>query len=582
MKDFNFLKFEISDNDHVIITADPALYKVLRSGIFDSFDDYIHDDYKKVFSENLALADNNWFPARILADDGSDLFLIRVSRKKTRKTSILRMTMISVDELFDSHAHLEEAVSTYKSQLELYDDVFFNFDLNAQTVTLANTQIADFDAGVYSIEQIEELLCQKVSPDKKDDVKSFIGQAKSKVGHFCTRIEANLINNDSKYLATILEASYVFFSNGKEHVVGHMHLEHKRKNANTSSLKRDSLTGLLEKTEIMKLAKERVDDRRLEGTTLAIVDIDFFKNFNDTYGHRFGDTVIKRIADIIASEVGNNGMAGRFGGDEFLLVFYNIRNEEELRNHFRNIKRRVGESVLDEKKDDKVSLSLSIGAASFSGDADNYDDLFMLADHCLYIAKEKGRNRYIIYNREKHGSLEAIQQQEVNKKILDGRGGISYGDTIINMYNMVLHGEGAKVEILMDEFAQLFGLQRVSLLVGTPFVHRYTAGMEKGSGKSPDIVLGMLNSDVKEKYLAGRDFVVVNKIDSLPPQAEAAKAFLRKIGVLAYILLRFNDHDGNECFMIISSVGKYLQWNELHFKYYKAFVDLLSIFSLKS
>ena len=99
---------------------------------------------------------------------------------------------------------------------------------------------------------------------------------------------------------------------------------------NANSIKHDSLTGLVDKTDIIRIAKERIDDRRLEGTTLAIVDIDFFKAINDTYGHQFGDEVIKRVADIISKETGNEGIAGRFGGDEFLIVFYNIQREEEI------------------------------------------------------------------------------------------------------------------------------------------------------------------------------------------------------------------------------------------------------------
>ncbi|MCR5558073.1 MAG: GGDEF domain-containing protein [Butyrivibrio sp.] len=582
MKEFNPLKLVISDNGHIIISSDAPFSKMLMSGVFDSFDDYIHEDYIKIYRDNLALADNSWFPVRILSGDGSNLFCARAKRKKSDNTSTIHMEFAKVEELFESQSYLTEAVNLFKTQVELYDDVFFNYDPKAKTVTLANTQIASFDAGIYSIDDIEDMLCRRTSPDQEESLKGFIGQVRAKAGRFSTRIESNLLNDDPSIVATILEASYVFLPSGQEHVVGHMHLEHRRAQSFSSTLKRDSLTGLLEKSEIIKIARERTDDRHLEGTTLAITDIDFFKNINDTYGHKFGDVVIKRIADIIASEMGNSGVAGRFGGDEFLLVFYNIKEEEELRNHFRSIKQKIKDALPDLGLDESSKLSLSIGAASYSKDAGNYDDLFMLADHCLYIAKEKGRNRYIIYRSDKHGSVEEIQQQEVNKKILDSRGGISYGDVIVNMFNLVLHGEDATVEGLMDDFAQSFDLQRVSLIVGTPFTHRYTTGREKPEGKAaPDILLGMLNSEVKEKYLAGRDFVVVNRLDALPPQAEGAKNFLKRLGVLSYILLRFNDRDGNECFMIISSLGQAVQWNELHFKYYKAFIDLLSCFSLK-
>ena len=577
MKEIPFLKVIISEKEHFILSADHAVYSCVKSGDFALFDDYIHEDYKKIYQENLVRADNTWFPLLIMSDTGNTFFCARAMRKIIKDVDSIQIILVKNEDLFDQHDYLSEAVNTLKAQLELYDDVFFDYNPNAQTVILSNTQATNLDAGIYSIEEIEAMLCQKLSQKDQEKLRSFITQVKTKAGRFTSRIEANLLNDDPEIFASMLEANYIFYANQKEHVVGHIHLEHKRGKVHTTSLKRDSLTGLLEKSDITRIAKERIDDRRLVGTTLAIIDIDFFKRVNDTFGHQYGDKVIKIIADIIAEEVRSSGVAGRFGGDEFLVVFNNIQDEEELRAHFRRIYRNVWDAFSDIKTDEKKPLSLSIGTATFSKDADNYEDLFMLADHCLYIAKEKGRNRYIIYTPEKHGSLQQIQQQEANKKILDDRGDSSYGDVIVKMFNVVLHGEGATVEVLMDEFVNRFGLQRISLIVGTPFKHRYTASTVEATEKgSPDVLLGVLNSDIKEKYLAGRDFVVVNKIDTLPPQAGAVKEFLKEIGVLSYILMRFNDRNGNECFLIISSLGKYVQWNELHFKYYRAFTDLLS------
>ncbi len=582
MKELPFLKVIISEKEHFILTADSAVYSAIKSGDFASFDDYIHEDYKKIYQENLAKADNSWFPLLLVSDEGDNLFCAKAERKVIKGADSIQIFLFKIEDLFTQHDYLNEAVNTFLSQLELYDDVYFDYDPIAQTVILANTQAANLDSGLYSIEEIEAMLCKKLTPEKQEKLRSFITQVKTKAGRFSTRIEANLLNDDPAIFASILEANYVFYGGKKEHVVGHIHLEHKRGSVHITSLKRDSLTGLLEKSDVTRIAKERIDDRRLEGTTLVIIDIDFFKRVNDTYGHQYGDKVIKKIADIVAEEVRNSGVAGRFGGDEFLVVFNNIQNEEELREHFRKMYRKVSDAFIDTKIDGNKPISLSIGTATFSKDADNYEDLFMLADHCLYIAKEKGRNRYIIYTPEKHGSLQEIQQQEMNKKLLDDRGDFSYGDVIVKMFNLTLHGQGATVEKLMDEFAERFGLQRISLIVGTPFKHRYTASTVEVTEKgSPDVLLGVLNSEIKEKYLAGRDFVVVNKIDSLPPQAGAVKKFLKDIGVFSYILMRFNDMGGNECFMIISSLGKYVQWNELHFKYYRAFMDLLSYFSLK-
>ncbi len=81
--------------------------------------------------------------------------------------------------------------------------------------------------------------------------------------------------------------------------------------------------------------------------------------------------------------------------------------------------------------------------------------------------------------------------------------------------------------------------------------------------------------------MAGRDFVVINKIDHLPPQAEAFRMHLKDLGVLSFIIMRFYDLDHRECVLLMSSLGKYIQWNETHFKYYRAFTDVLACYHLE-
>ena len=580
MNIFNVLELEISEKDHVILSADQGVYDALKTGDHGIFDDYIDESYMRRYLKGLEEADGNWFTAGVLTDKGTRLYCLK-ARRNTKSNSI-RISFASIDDLLDNHNYLVDTVASYKAELELYDDVYFEYNPDSQTILMANTQLADFDAGLYTLDEIESMLYNKVSETKRDRIKSFIGQLKSKAGRSTTRIEANLLNDDPTISATILNASYVFTPSRQERVIGHIHPELKRGTVQASALKRDSLTGLLDKADIIRIARDRIDERHLEGTTLAIIDIDFFKNINDTYGHQFGDTVIKRIADIISSEVGSNGIAGRFGGDEFLIVFYNITEEEMIRNHFRAIRDKVRNAFVGSVIDDSTPLTLSMGSATYSTDADNYEDLFLLADQCLYIAKDKGRNRYVIYNSSKHGTLEAIKQKEMTRKKFNERGDLSYGEMIVKMFDVVHNEGGTTPQLLMDEFALAFHLQRMSLLVGTPFRLKYATGSDVIPGlSSPDVLLGVLNSDVKEKYLAGRNFLVVNRLDSLPPQAGAIKTFLKEIGVLSYLLMRFWDKDQNECFIIFSSVGKATQWNETHFMYYRAFSDLLSRFSLK-
>ncbi len=75
--------------------------------------------------------------------------------------------------------------------------------------------------------------------------------------------------------------------------------------------------------------------------------------------------------------------------------------------------------------------------------------------------------------------------------------------------------------------------------------------------------------------------MVLNDISLLPPYARNIKEFLSKPEVYSLIIIRFYDKDKNECILIISNIGKKINWNQSHFKYYRAFTDVLSLLSLK-
>ncbi|MCR5403488.1 MAG: GGDEF domain-containing protein [Butyrivibrio sp.] len=581
MKDYSYLKIQIADDSHLLVSADSKAYGIIKSDEYTSFENYVVPEYRENFLKKLEEADDTWFPARLMSDTNNVLYYIRAARSKDN--SLITMILVSIDELLESHNKLFRTVATYKAQLELFDDVFFEYDPAEGTVNVYNADLAHFDAGVYSIEEFERLLCQNISERKQAPIKTFIGQMKAKTGRFNARVEANLASGDTSVRATILEGAYIYYYEGSEGVIGHIHLDNSRGRHVASSIKRDSLTGLVDKADIMRIAQERINERRIDNTTLAIIDIDFFKLVNDTYGHQVGDEVIKKVADIISTEVGSKGIAGRFGGDEFLVILYNTREEDDIRRHLRSIKNIVSASFADRVVNENMSISVSIGAATFSKDADNFEDLFTLADHCLYIAKEKGRNRYIIYCPEKHGPFEEIMDKSMSKMLLNDRGNLSYGDILLKMYDVTFHGSGMSPKELMDEFVVSFGLQHMGLFVGKPISFRYSTGPNRlRDHSSYDLLVGILNSDTKQRIFAGGDFIVLNRVDTLPPQAGSIKEFLKDAGIFSYIMIRFHDADEQECILTITSIGKYTQWNQLHFKYYRAFVDILAKYSLGS
>lgn len=570
----------IDKKTHTLISGDPEAERIVKGRDLGPFEYNVSEEYRELFKQNVEKCDGTWFPSRLRYGENNAYFYIRATEGETDDTIALKV--VGIDSLYENCNMLDNMLTACKAQLDLYEDVYFGYDPVEEMVDVFHTQEANFDGGRYTLDEFEQLLTGKASEKQKSEVKGFINQMRSKTGRFSVRVDGNLLNDDSNSNITKLEGAFVYFEKEKEGVVGHIHLGRTRGKFVAASIKHDSLTGLVDKADISRIAMERIDERQLAGTTLVVVDIDYFKNINDTFGHQYGDTVIKKIADIISSVVGSDGIVGRFGGDEFLIVLYKITDEETLRKYLRGMKDRIKEAFPDKGIDDNMPLSISEGAASYPKDADSYEDVFMIADYCLYIAKDKGRNRYIIYDKCKHGDIEAIRMT-LNSTRKHNERDVSLGDVIVRMYDQVFHGEGTVPERIMDEFTLVFELQRVTLFVGEPFRFRYSSGTEAIKNPSDaQFLLGFLNSEFKSKYVADQKFIVVNRLDSLPVQAGAIKMFLKEAGVLSYVMVRFFDKEGRECILMISSIGKQTQWNQMHYKYYRALGDLLSLFALNN
>lgn len=154
---------------------------------------------------------------------------------------------------------------------------------------------------------------------------------------------------------------------------------------------RDWLTKLYNKKYISKCLIAAEKESYIDGTELSIIlcDIDRFKGVNDKYGHPIGDIVLQEVALVINKNIRIGDTAGRYGGEEFLIVLPNT-NLEEGWNSFEKIRKEVEKRSYSNLK---VKLTISAGIASTKKDRNG--SLVSLADKNLYLAKERGRNQGI-------------------------------------------------------------------------------------------------------------------------------------------------------------------------------------------
>lgn len=162
----------------------------------------------------------------------------------------------------------------------------------------------------------------------------------------------------------------------------HDHLEHEASH--------DPLTGLLNRSALARLRVNPEALQRLNagGYTLAVVDIDHFKQVNDRHGHLLGDQALRTVAQAISQGIRRGDVAVRYGGEEFLLILPStpLAGAFELAERIREAVERVALPF---------PLSVSIGLAAGDPQADRPEEVFERADQALYRAKAGGRNRVV-------------------------------------------------------------------------------------------------------------------------------------------------------------------------------------------
>jgi diguanylate cyclase (GGDEF)-like protein len=160
----------------------------------------------------------------------------------------------------------------------------------------------------------------------------------------------------------------------------------------------DEKTRLANALHWTEMARREVSRAERDNTTVGIlmIDLDHFKRVNDTYGHFAGDDVLKAVADAIRRESRDYDVAGRFGGEEFVLLVPGITTEnlltraERLRDRIKDLKvHTTGNGGRVEIGD----LTASIGAVTYPAGGDHLDNLLLAVDAALYEAKRTGRNR---------------------------------------------------------------------------------------------------------------------------------------------------------------------------------------------
>lgn len=284
---------------------------------------------------------------------------------------------------------LKSSLQLWREYMEIYKD---NFETNV--LEFANNEILS----------INRHLISDVDLEKKLNYLKFIVNNLIEYEIFIAQNE-RLIVNDA-YKKTISQLTYLFVSLSMFAVLIYLPLMRNiyktQKNLeNTNiSLKNlsitDSLTGLYNRRHFNYMMNRELN-RAVKGNyllTFIILDIDFFKKYNDTYGHQQGDEAIKSVANVLKSNTKESCNTFRIGGEEFAIILR--ASFEDSKIFIDNLLEQIRALKMEHKVSDKGKITISIGAINIQPfDSLIEESIIKIADDNLYKAKDLGRDRAV-------------------------------------------------------------------------------------------------------------------------------------------------------------------------------------------
>ena len=173
-------------------------------------------------------------------------------------------------------------------------------------------------------------------------------------------------------------------------------LEHQRELAET-----DVLTGVANRRAFLSLAHHELERCRRNNATLCLsmIDVDNFKTINDTLGHQIGDKVLRHLAAAITQNLRSYDIVGRYGGDEFILLFPST-NIEDAKSALERLSKSIQDGNSFAYDGSKYTISIGLAAMSPHNQDMALEDLIAKADQALYLAKKSGRSRVVVSRNE--------------------------------------------------------------------------------------------------------------------------------------------------------------------------------------
>lgn len=434
-----------------------------------------------------------------------------------------RLYLVNILDVVDTERRsrkLEGIISKYRHFMTLKNEYYFDYLISQNKLTIYK-YIDERSVVVYesTLEQfLQNYQNAEQTEEQKRQLEDFCAYLRARTPRF--EMEFTMKNEDDTTKCAVRGGTFLknddlvagVFTPDQAAVQETYYLTAAAKDAGTGLFNKKAATEYA--VEKLRLAKDGI-------CWLLIIDIDDFKNVNDSFGHLFGDQVIYKVADTLRSHVSLRGLVGRFGGDEFFVLLDKVKDREDLKTLLKSITKELAVAY-----DPKLKVTLSIGVSQYPKDGRDFSELFGKADKALYIAKEKGKNRHIIYEEEKHGTYhkDGIQAQTVAYVVSREKRREALRDIIGNIYKQGAEYVTEKPEV-QKNIRDLFDLD--GFTVYTNYGRDVLCRNGSYACEAPD-TNGELTEETYQELFGREDVLAVNNVVGIQAQNPKFYEFAKK------------------------------------------------------
>lgn len=550
-----------------------------QSGI--NFLDIIHPDYREEFINECKTLDDDCTSRIIcLVKDFEDIYqlmdlCITNNEKIIGGETVLDIKAHNITAIEKRFVRYSDNLNKYRIFLSMYKDFLFDYDITTGLIAIymyLSRRPTHFIK--CNIEELRDLN-KNMFPNAEEQHKfsQFLDTVKLAQTEYCGTIMFPALNEENKDAHYEVSSKIVRKMDGSPLVLGTFNPLNKDGEDVTpyyaTNEGKDPLTGLFNKRACHECSDYILSLGEKGKHYMIVIDIDDFKNINDTYGHLVGDEVISKVADIISSTLNGRGICGRFGGDEFFILTSNIRTEVELRTLLTSMHKKILYAY--ENTDYKFKITLSMGISLYPNDGTTYDELFKKADKCLYLAKDKGKHRYIIYNENKHGKVSEEFQRlrdDINPMEKAEKLAHSVGDIAATL----LSGEENCIPKALKEICTAFSLDGVRIYSDNPLQLTHHFGDYK---KFPDITEVILSDGFLDLYNKNNTLICSN-MEVFDGRNRDFSNECVECDIMSTVTFHFTKEDGSHIFFFYDIFNHLLRWNESDKNYILALSKIIT------